>query len=105
MLVNRFVLSDPCVTDESEMKFFAVFLSGTLLRVYVLSKIFLLDKIFEIFEDGPTLGSSVSFAIMERTVVLRSGMGIIMLLRFQTLHSGLTLDSFVDVLDLSLIHI
>jgi len=63
VLVNRFVLSDPCVTDESEMKFFAVFLSRTLLRVYVLSNISLLDKIFEIFADGPTLGSSLSFAI------------------------------------------
>jgi len=58
-----------------------------------------LDKIFEILAEGSTLGSPVLLVIMERVVVLRSRTGRIMLLRFQTLHPGLTLDGFEDVLD------
>jgi len=60
---------------------------------------FLLDKIFEILAEGSTLGSPVSLEIMERAVVLRFGTGSILLLRFQTLHPGLTLDGFEDVLN------
>ena len=57
-----------------------------------------MNKIFKILVEGPTLGSLVSFAIMER-VVLRSGTGRTMLLRFQMLHPGLTLESFEEILD------
>ena len=65
----------------------------------VFLKISLLDKIFEKLAEGPTLGSPVSLAIVKRVVVLLSGIGRVMLIRFQMLHPGFTIDSFEDVLD------
>ena len=59
----------------------------------------LLDKTFEILAEGLALESSVSLIIMDKAVILRSRMERIMLLRFQMLHLGLTLDGFKDVLD------
>jgi len=64
----------------------------------VFSKIPLLDKTFEILVEGLTLESPMALVIMERTIVLRSGTGMIMLLRFRTLHSVLTLDDFENVM-------
>ena len=65
----------------------------------VLSDITLLDKIFKVLREGPTLGSLVSLPVMERVVVLLSEMSGVMLLCFRMLHLGLTLDGFKDVLD------
>ena len=58
----------------------------------------MLDKTFEILAEEPILESPVSLAIMKRAIVLYSGMGRIVWLRFRTLHPGLTLDGFEDVL-------
>jgi len=66
---------------------------------YVLSDITLLDKIFKILSERPTLRSLVSFAVMKGAVVFRSGASKVVLLCFWTLIPGLTLDGFKDVLD------
>jgi len=57
-------------------------------------KISLMDKIFEILAQGLALESPVSLTIIERAVVFHSKTGKIMLLWFQPLHPGLTLDGF-----------
>jgi len=59
------------------MELSVLFLSQT-----PLLKLSLLDKIFEILAEGSAVGSLVSLAIMERTVILSFGMGRIMLLQF-----------------------
>jgi len=49
--------------------------------------------------EGPTLESPMPFVIMKRKVILYSGTGAIVLVWFRTLHLGLGLDAFKDVLD------
>ena len=51
------------------MELSVLFLSQT-----PLLKLSLLDKIFEILAEGSAMGSPVSLAIMERTVILSFGM-------------------------------
>jgi len=56
-------------------------------------------KIFKVLTEGPTLRSLVSFAIMEGTVVSRFGTNMVVCFCLRTLHPGLTVDGFEDVLD------
>ena len=63
----------------------------------VLSEIALLDKIFEVLMEGPTLRSLVSLAVIEEVIVLHSGTSRVVLPCFWALH--LTLDGLEDVLD------
>ena len=59
----------------------------------------LLNEIFEVLTEGPTLRSLVSLAAMKGAVVFRSGIGMAVWLRFRTLHPGFTLDGFEDILN------
>jgi len=65
----------------------------------IFSKIFFLDKIFEILAEGSTLESPRSLAIMEGEVIFHSKTSKTVWLRFWMFHPELTLDGFKDVLD------
>ena len=65
----------------------------------VLSEIALLDKIFKILAKGSTLRSSMSLAIMKRTIFSHSGMSRVICFCLWMLHPGLSLGGFEDVLD------
>jgi len=100
VLVNCSVLSDHVLWWSRRWDLLLSFcLRGSYGCKDVFSKIFLPGKIFEILAEGPVLESSVSFAALEGVVVFRSGMSTIVWLCFRTLHPGLALDSFEDVLD------
>jgi len=65
----------------------------------IFSEIALLDKIFKVLAERPTLRSSVSFVVVERTIVSHFGANSIIRVCLWTLHPGLTFDGFEDVLD------
>ena len=65
----------------------------------VFSEITLLDKIFKILTEGPTLRSSVPLAVVEGTIVSRSGTSMVVYFCLRMLHTGLTLDGFEEVLN------
>ena len=65
----------------------------------VLSEIALLDKIFKNLTEGSALRSSVSLTVVEGTIVSCSGTSRVAYFCLQTLHPGLTLDGFKDILD------
>ena len=78
VLVNHFVLSE-CVLLLTQRR--SLLLSFCLRRGSecedVLSEITLLDKIFNILREGPSLRSFVSSAAMEGAVVLYSRMSLV----------------------------
>ena len=75
------------------------FLGGGSVCEDVLSEIALLDKIFKVFTEGPTLRSLVSFAVMEGAIVFRSGTSRVTRFCFQTHHPGLIFDGFENILN------
>ena len=100
MLVNHPVLSDHVLRlIQRQGLLLSLYLGGGSGCEDVFLEIALLDKIFKIFTEGPTLRSSVPLAIVERTIFSRSGTSRVVYFYLWTLHPRLSLDDFNDVLD------
>ena len=68
-------------------------------RKDVLLEITLMDKIFKLLTERPTMRSSISLVVMEGTVVSCFMASRVIHVCIQTLHPGLIFDGFEDVLD------
>ena len=100
VLLNYFVSSDHVLRSTRRRGLLLFFyLGGDSKCEDVLSEIALLDKIFNVPTEGPTLRSPVSFVVMEGAVVLRSRTSMVVWFCFWTLYLGLTFDDFEDILD------
>ena len=100
VLVNNSVLSDYVLRSTWRRDLMLYFcLGGDSQCEDLLSEIILLDKIFKVLTEEPTLRNLVSFVLMEGAVDLRSGTSMVMWFFFWMLNSGLTFDGFEDVLN------
>ena len=59
----------------------------------------LVDKIFVVLMERPTLSGMMSLAVMIEAVAFHSRASRVVWPCFQTLHSELTFDGFEDILD------
>jgi len=98
VLVNRSILSNHVLWSIRRHDLLLSFCLGGSGCENVLSEIVLLDKIFKVLTEGPSLGSLVPLAVIKGAVVFRSGTSRVVLFCCWTLHPGLTLDGFEDVL-------